>query len=346
MPIEFKATRGESTFLDPRRDFQPGSASIEVRVDPLTGRTGRVGHSIDWRPPAEKPDLSALVRLSLETGCPFCPESVEKVTPCFSKEIAPEGRIRVGEALVVPNLFPYDQYNGVCIVSRQHYVELNGFSPEMIRDAFLACQEYLQRAQSQDARPLSVTVGWNYLPMSGGSIIHPHISPVAGPTPPNAVAELLSASRAYFDEHRRSYWDDLVTAEEQKQQRFLGHVGRTSWMTVFAPRGWLGDFLGVVPGRSSILDLTQDDYLDLARGIALVQRYWSDLNLASFNLVLNSAQPGDDWFSVHVRLVVRFSPRPSFGMSDYHWLNLLQQEGVAILPPELVATQARPYFQS
>ena len=64
----------------------------EIRRDPLTGRTARICHFMEltW----EKPDFDKLV-VGTEEWCPFCPDKVLKVTPCFPEEIVPGGRMLI-----------------------------------------------------------------------------------------------------------------------------------------------------------------------------------------------------------------------------------------------------------
>lgn len=48
------------------------------------------------------------------TGCPFCPERIETGTPRFVGAGFDDGRIRVGQAMALPNLPPYAAATSVC----------------------------------------------------------------------------------------------------------------------------------------------------------------------------------------------------------------------------------------
>lgn len=70
-------------------------------TDPLTGRTVRIRHfrGLQW----ELPDLEALVA-GTDSTCPFCEDRVLQVTPCFLRELIPEGRKQKGDRVLFPNL--------------------------------------------------------------------------------------------------------------------------------------------------------------------------------------------------------------------------------------------------
>jgi UDPglucose--hexose-1-phosphate uridylyltransferase len=87
--------------LDPRLDFAATRVEFELRWDPLTGQTSRIRPSVPLLKPADE-----LERLAEETRatCPFCPERIEDSTPKLPPAILPEGRIRRGDAVPLPNL--------------------------------------------------------------------------------------------------------------------------------------------------------------------------------------------------------------------------------------------------
>src|SRR5699024_10794649 len=79
----------------------------------------------------EPTDYTKIAQQTGEKNCPLCPENIDQLTPVFPKEIIDQGQITVGEATVVPNLFPYSKYNGVTVLSNQHNVRLQQFSTSM-----------------------------------------------------------------------------------------------------------------------------------------------------------------------------------------------------------------------
>ena len=101
--LEFRATRKRARIHDPRRDFALTEIESEVRYDPLTGDSARICHFA--YPKREQPDLSSIVEAT-RAVCPFCPESVERVTPRYPEELLPGGRLRRGWPLTVGTYSP------------------------------------------------------------------------------------------------------------------------------------------------------------------------------------------------------------------------------------------------
>ena len=121
-PIQFQTFESESTFLHPRKGFSPTTERFEVRVDPLTGRTGHFSHFGGIKP--QKLNLDSYATPEIKGFCPFCIENRDRVTPKFTDEVVAEGRLVRNEACLIPNLFPYDIHSGVLIMTDPHVVPL------------------------------------------------------------------------------------------------------------------------------------------------------------------------------------------------------------------------------
>jgi len=231
--MKFEAIPRETVLLDPGNDMAPKNIPNEIRKDPLTGKTARICHfrELNW----EKPDLNKLVA-GTESWCPFCPDKVLKVTPCFPAEILPEGRMTLGDKILFPNIAPYDRLSAVATLGNRHYIPMTDIAPRQIADGFRLALKYFRHLDDMK-HPESVyhLVSWNYMPASGSSIIHPHLQVFATSFAPNLLREKLQAAKIYMTENKTNYWDDLVTAEIKNRDRFLGKIGRTTWLSVFAP---------------------------------------------------------------------------------------------------------------
>jgi len=117
---------------------------IEYRFDPLITGQVRINPARARRmKQAEvgESELAQLIKRSKET-CPFCPERAEKDTPYFPKDICEKERIRVGQSLVFPNLNPFGECHAIGILSKEHFLNLNEHSPQMIKDNLLAANSY------------------------------------------------------------------------------------------------------------------------------------------------------------------------------------------------------------
>jgi len=82
-----------------------------------------------------------------------------------------------------PNAFPYDQNNNVAIFSSRHFVPMNELTPEMMRDGFGVCHDYFHRVVEMNLGCKYCSINWNYMPPSGGGLIHPHLQTIAGYKP-------------------------------------------------------------------------------------------------------------------------------------------------------------------
>ena len=163
MTFPFRKIKTQTRLLNPFRDFTPDKIPLEVRFDPLTGQTGRV-FNLHYK--CEPTDWTDIVKQSQKSFCPFCEAALEKSTPLFPQDLIPEGRIRLGEATLIPNLVPFDKYAGVCIMTHRHFVPLQDWSPENMLDAFAASQRFLKEIAARDPAVNYFCINWNFMPPS------------------------------------------------------------------------------------------------------------------------------------------------------------------------------------
>jgi UDPglucose--hexose-1-phosphate uridylyltransferase len=335
--IEFEVSRQACRFLDPTRGFEPVEKITEIRRDPLTGRTS---HILDMGFEPEKPDVEKMVAQSRAGFNPFAPDKREEVTPRFLDEAegVPGGRLSVGEALVVPNLFPYDRYSAVTILSEADFVPLRGFSEDLLADAFSADLAYLGRVRETDGENLRhYSANWNYMPLSGGSLVHPHHQLIASPVPTNYLRDVEAGLSRYAGD----YFEDLARLEEGGE-RWVGREGNVSWLTGFAPLGHI-DVVGVFGGRASIFDLTDEDVGALARSLLGIFAYLDEEGFASFDFALYGLENADG-FTVHCRLSPRFLLSNALGTSDVNYFEVSHAESLAVFYPEAAARGLRERF--
>ncbi len=315
---------------------------VEFRFDPLTGRTCRiVNYSLER---IIRPDLAALEKRSRELTCPFCPPLVERITPRFPPDLITGGVISRGKAVAFPNIDPYDVYGVVVAITDKHYIALDKFDLDTVLNALLAAQEYIRCVRKADAAAKYSFIAWNYMPPSGGSLVHPHLQSNAGYYPTDYQQQILEASGKYYKEKGTNYWSDLLEQERRTGERYVGKVGNTEWLTAFAPRGRLSDAVAVFPGKASVAELTEEDLSDFAEGMLKVFGYLNELNLVSFNMSTYSGfDKGRFW--AHARITPRglllYSPIET---SDQFYYQTLQDENICILPPEVAAARLKERF--
>jgi UDPglucose--hexose-1-phosphate uridylyltransferase len=332
--MEFKRLQKDAVLINPQKDNERRTIPIQIRKDPLTGRSSRICHfmKLKW----QIPDLSQLVA-GTEKFCPFCPDKVLSITPAFAPEILPEGRLIADDKVLFPNLAPYDSIAAVATLGKTHFVPITGFSPETIAAGFHLAIDFFRRLEAI-GHPESVhhLINWNYMPPSGSSIIHPHLQVFATSTAPNLLREELAAARAYTEKNGSNYWDDLVTAEIKAGERFLASIGRTHWMCAFAPLGVAGDVVAVVEDVCSLLDLSETDLLDLSQGLTRAMAACHRLGLYSFNMNFFPGRPADPSSRLHLVFSPRTYFNPALGTPDVGALQKLYNESVCMEFPEKI----------
>ena len=340
--MNFEAVKKETIILNPREDMARQTIPSEIRRDPLTGRTARICHfmKLQW----EKPDFDKLVALGGDF-CPFCPENVLKVTPCFPEEIVPEGRLQQKDMVMFPNLAPYDSLGAVATMGGDHFIPMTAITPRRIADAFGFAMGFFQRVHAlKDPEAVYHIINWNYMPVSGSSLIHPHLQVFATSSAPNLMRQELEAAKDYREKKGSNFWDDFVAIEKERGERYLGAIGRTEWMTAYAPIGVAGDVLAVVTGANSTLDLTDADMQDIADGLTRVMTAYDKMGIYSFNMNFFTGALGDDFTRFHLL----FSPRTFFnqalGTPDIGALRNLFNETLCMAFPEEINAMLKADF--
>lgn len=341
--IDFRTFEAESTFLDPRAEFAPATIRFQVRIDPLTGRTCHFSHFGAIRP--QKLDLDSYHDPGIKGFCPFCPEKREKATPKFPPRIVPEGRLARGEALLIPNLFPYDIHSGVVIMTYDHVVGLANLTEDRLRDSFTLGIGFLRHIAGLDPSLPYHLMTWNYMPPSGGGLVHPHQQYFATQFPGNQFMDELAASKRFSLENRQNYWQALINRETALNERYIGRAGRGHWLASFTSLGLLGEILCVFPDVFSIADITNGDIDDLIGGLSRVFRFYNNTGIYSFNASLSLGPANQDHFCCFFRIV----PRTFLNMRDFapdlNFFQAVLSEPICVVLPEDLCRDIKPYFK-
>jgi hypothetical protein len=114
----------------------------------------------------------------------------------------------------------------------------------------------------------------------------------------------------------------------------------------FAPLRGLNEVQAVVSGKSSLLELNNDDWRGLAEGITKVLTFYHSQGYVSFNLILLSGPLNEhvDGFDVNLRIVSRPGIQ-QFCFTDAWALPYLLWDGEAVEEPERLADRLKPFFQ-
>jgi LAO/AO transport system ATPase len=339
--VEYRLRKKVSRIHDPRRDFELTDIESEVREDPLTGDSARICHFAF--PPRQVPDLAPLAE-STRASCPFCPEKIEPVTPRYPEELVPGGRMRRGEAVLFPNLFPYDDVSAIVAMQREHFAPMHALREEVIADSLLLARDFIARAAAGMAgKEAFGIVTWNYMPPAGASQVHPHMQVVVTDTPGNALRRELAAETRFLEDRGTPWPQALLAAERGAGARMVLEDGIVSWWAPFCPSGMLGDAQALFTGRATLGECSDDEIGTFARTLSRIAAACARLGLWSFNLTLfpdaEGERSGRHWLTA--RLLPRFYLHPQLHNSDVAYLQLLLGEKFGMVRPEAHAAALR-----
>lgn len=329
--MEFKKVLKKATFLDPFNNFSQGGRECEIRRDPLTGRNSR----ILFFPPRILPEPDLEILRKKDTGfCPFCSENIEKITPKFNPELFKEERYRVGESVCFPNAFPYDENGAVTVMTEKHLVLIDEFTPEIINNAISCCVEFLIDVKEKQPEAVYQSINWNYLPVAGSSIVHPHLQITASSIPTNYYSDVLRT----MEGSDVNIFSDLVDSETVQDERFLSRGEYYSWMIAFAPEG-VFDLMAVSHEYFEPAELKDGRLRELVSGILKTINFIKANNIISYNMSLFFL-PGNKGFIPHMRICPRTNV-PPLDTSEINYMKMLHNEPMSTMKPELVAAEIK-----
>src|SRR5699024_4964506 len=142
-----------------------------------------------------------------------------------------QGRIRRGQAVIVPNVMAYSEFSAVGLYDTEHhFLDLTELTPGRVSDLLHAFVDYTGAVQR--IRPMWSSINANYLPPSGSSLIHPHrraADDAVGSTAHRAIVERTGAWEA-------ACWQ-RPTAPARRGPLCGGELGRGATLTRFSPAG-------------------------------------------------------------------------------------------------------------
>jgi galactose-1-phosphate uridylyltransferase len=335
--IEFRRLVESSRYLDPFRNFEPFEAKAEIRWDPLTGLTARIMNF-----PARKPsrfDPAPAVAASVAARCPFCDENIDAMTARLDPAMFGSEQLRDGEVRIIPNLLAFDKYSLIAIICREHYLDMAALADRgSVVKGIEALVRVFRKVREKDGDARYCSLNCNYMPMSGGSLVHPHVQGIAGECPTNYQRIMIEKSRDFSREKKAVFWDALEEEETRLGERAVGRTGAIFWYTPFAPKGNID--VGCVFRAPSVFALEDTDWADFGRGFNKVLSYLDGENVAGFNLSIFSAPEGEDHFRANGRIVARrFLPPVS--AADVSYFEKLHMESACMVAPEHVALRLR-----
>ncbi len=344
--IQLRTIRNEARLLSPLEGYAEVRSGTELRIDPLTGRIAIIGLNLSGKRAVlySETDHKHLSRLATSTrqGCFFCPERVEQVTPRYPPDVlGGDGRLRRGDSLLFPNLFPLTDFHAVVALGQQHFRRLDEFPASLFLDGLGLAVEFIREVMSRRESPIYWTICSNYLPPGGASIVHPHIQILGSTVPLSTHALELERARAYGEANRSCYFDDLVEREGELGERLIERHGPVTWLAAFAPRGNT-ELQGICAEVAHLTELKADHLGGLAAGLSQGLSAYHSLGYSTFNFCLYSAPLGldADRFRVYASLISRQSVVEDYRCDDYFLQKMLGTE-IVIDTPEQIAELVR-----
>ncbi len=323
---------------------------IEHRTDPLTGAVASINAALGDKAKAflGAPDVALLEELQEKSraGCPFC-AAAEKGTR-FLPDLAPEGQLRVGDALAMPNLFSKCALDAVVVVDPANHVLFPArLSAKALADAILASGELVRRARRRDAAHVHHVVGMNFLHPGGSSVPHPHFQVHVRGVPYSGLARLLRAAEDFRARTGRPFFDALLEAE-RGGPRWVGTTAAVEWLAPFAP-AHQKETWGVLRGVSSLADLGRPEAEAFAAGIARTVSFYEESGTHPFTFAFHSSPGGSDAGSAAawpllVKLCARPALRPLYSNYDTWFTPKFMGDDVHLEPPEAYAARLRARF--
>ncbi|MDM8526132.1 galactose-1-phosphate uridylyltransferase [Desulfococcaceae bacterium HSG8] len=343
IPLSFKKETVTAGFIAP--SGKSVERLVEIRTNPITGRTCRITFSRTGekeagtdtlpQPPPDAEDTSA---------CPFCKPQVEAMTPRLFPELSPEPRLVQGNSVLFPNLFPYGAYSAVSLFDNNHFVEIGTASLASYTDSFINCARYLRHVLDYDPEAVCMSVTQNHLPSAGGSLLHPHLQVHADRVSSNHHRFLIERSARYFRETGSYLFSDYLRHEKAEGVRYIGKTGPWEWMAAFAPEGFF-EIWGIFPLVTSFRQLNDPEWKNLAQGVLAAQKFYRSLCRNGYNLGILFIEDGQNYLELRTVIMVRSNYAP-WVRNDHTGYELMLGEMATFNSPEETAEWARPFWDA
>jgi UDPglucose--hexose-1-phosphate uridylyltransferase len=328
-------------FIDPSGENV--EKRIEIRINPISGRTSRIafGRGAEKEPatdrlPAPPPDAADTA------NCPFCKPQVTSKTPRILREIFPGGRLCHNESILFPNLFPYGAYSAVSLFDNRHFVEIGASSVSSYADCLINCRNYLRRVSQYDSEAVYMAITQNHLPSAGGSLIHPHLQINADRIAPNNHRYLRKKSEEYFHQVGSYLFSDYLAHEKQDGSRYIGNTGPWEWIAAFAPEGFY-EIWGILPRTTSPSQITDADWSHLAQGVINAQKFYRSLCRNGYNLGILFVEDGNDFLELRIVILARSNYAP-WVRNDHTGFEVMLGDMATFTSPEDTAENARAFW--
>lgn len=316
---------------------------IEIRTNPVTGRTSRIafGRSAEKEPGTESLPLPP-PHADEAAACPFCKPQVMSRTPRISPDLCPDGRLCHNDSILFPNLFPYGSYSAVSLFDNRHFAEIGTASVSSYAHCFINCRNYLLRIRKYDSQAVFMAITQNHLPSAGGSLLHPHLQINADRIASNNHRFLRKKAEEYFHQIGSCLFSDYLLHEKQDGSRYVGKTGSWEWVTAFAPEGFF-EIWGILPQATLLHQIGDSDWNYLAQGVVNAQKFYRSLCRNGYNLGMLFVEDGNSYLEMRVVILVRSNYAP-WTRNDHTGFEVMLGDMATFSSPEETARDARVFW--
>lgn len=356
--IKFNSFKEKAVLKNPLNNFAEETQTIEYRQDPLLGTWSRI--NIDRAKRVHQSSTADTPPQELKTSCEncfFCKNNVESKTPEFPAKLGIGARLKAGDAIIFPNLYPFAKYHAVCVLSENHGARLDELTPKNFEDALFASIKYVGAVYKTDSNARFASINMNYMPPAAASIIHPHLQITCDRKPSVYQEAAYEKAKAHYKKSKKNYFEEL--AKSDKARRIISKKN-SAWLATFSP-SLANDITGIFPKKASVLELSDADIRNIAKEISQILGALWNMGARSANMSIFSAPLGEKCkssrlgsklynpkqlangckhFTLHARIGTRPEMKPNYS-SDKGFMEVLHQETVVSTIPEDVAKEIR-----
>jgi UDPglucose--hexose-1-phosphate uridylyltransferase len=343
--MELVSVTERTTLVDP--SGKQAQQVIEHRTDPLLGTVASINGALGEKAKAflGAADVELLKDLQERTkaGCPFC-AAAEKGTR-FLPAVAPEGQLRIGAAVAMPNLFSKCAFDSVVVVDpARHVLFPSLLAKEALGDAIRAAAELVRRARRFDPDLVHHLAGMNFLHPGGSSVPHPHLQVHVRSVPYSGIARAMEAAEEHLVATGEGFFPALLREERKAGARWIGTTGAVQWLAAFAP-AHQREIWGILPGTASLATLSDADAAAFGDGIARVVSFYEESGVHPFTLAFHSSpDPDAKGWALHVRVCSRPAFRSLYANYDTWFGPKFAGDEVHTEAPEGYAARLRARF--
>ncbi len=341
--IELKKEVYKTSYLSPRNNFELTDVYAEKRYDPLTGHRVRV-YEINWY---TKPvDFYSLGEKS-KKRCPFCTGMLELYGAKFVPSFCKEGYLKKNEVILIPNILPYAENAAVSILTREHVVPMGKMEKKTVFDSICLIFDYAKRVSKfQKKKYRFAHLHWNYMPTSGGSIIHPHMQVYVTDEPLNYHRRVLEKSKEFKEKSGKEFFITYLNYEKKKNERIIQLLDRCALIAPFASRGMLGEFMIILKKTFSYQDVTEKDIDEISFLIYNLMLFFESKLIPGFNLAFYASPIGNNFMRAHIRIYPRVYRDTDIFATDVETPTLLYGESFSLVSPEKNAKDVRNFLKN